>query len=70
MDHLIPLRNLLFESCLICERKIPGFTKIMLDNIASISGKDKFIPHFEQMLQRLTELLYLYKPSYMNGVIQ
>lgn len=54
-----PLAESFIESCLICDQYIPGFAKTMVDNIASISGSEKHEPHYEQLLQRLAELLII-----------
>jgi hypothetical protein len=51
-----PLSNSVLRACLDCEKHIPGFTKKMIDVLASISGKEKYEPHYEQLLQRLAEL--------------
>lgn len=51
-----PLSNSVLRACLDCEKHIPGFTKKMIDALASISGKEKYEPHYEQLLQRLAEL--------------
>ncbi|WP_413176490.1 hypothetical protein [Anabaena azotica] len=51
-----PLSNFVLQACLDCEQHIPGFTKKMIDALASISGKEKYEPHYEQLLQRLAEL--------------
>ena len=40
----------------MCEEYIPGFAKGMVDALASISGKEKYEPHYEQLLQKLAEL--------------
>jgi len=42
-----------------CEKKIPGFAVKMLSDLASLSGKEKYLPHYEQLLQRLAELLII-----------
>ncbi|MBW4680954.1 MAG: hypothetical protein KME19_12670 [Microcoleus vaginatus WJT46-NPBG5] len=51
-----PLAESVIQACLECEQYIPGFAKGMIDALASISGKEKHEPHYEQLLQRLAEL--------------
>ncbi|MGB3532510.1 MAG: hypothetical protein WBA13_03225 [Microcoleaceae cyanobacterium] len=51
-----PLSDSVLRACLDCEQYIPGFTKKMIDALASISGKEKYEPHYEQLIQRLAEL--------------
>lgn len=54
-----PLAESFIESCLLCDEKIPGFACKMVDDIAALSGNEKFEPHYEQLLQRLAELLII-----------
>ena len=54
-----PLAESFIESCLLCDQKIPGFAKKMVDDIASISGSEKHEPHYEQLLQRFAEILII-----------
>lgn len=55
------VENLLADSvisaCLRCEDKIPGYATKFIKTIGSIGGKEKFIPHWEQLLQHLSELM-------------
>lgn len=51
-----PLSDSVLRACLDCEQHIPGFTKKMINALASISGKEKYEPHYEQLIQRLAEL--------------
>lgn len=51
-----PLSDSVLRACLDCEQYIPGFAKKMINALASISGKEKYEPHYEQLLQRLAEL--------------
>jgi hypothetical protein len=51
-----PLAESILEACLECEAAIPGFAYNFIDNIASISGHEKYLPHWEQLLQRIAEL--------------
>jgi len=54
-----PLAESFIEVCLLCEQRIPGFAKKMVDDIASLSGKENYEPHYEQLLQKLAEILII-----------
>ena len=54
-----PLVESFIESCLLCDEKIHGFAYKMVDDIAALSGNEKFEPHYEQLLQKLAELLII-----------
>lgn len=47
--------------CRLIERKIPGFTKETINRMTSICGKEKFEPHYEQLLQLLVEVVIFYR---------
>ena len=44
------------DSCLQIETRIPGFTGEFSTRLVSLSGREKFLPHFEQIIQLLSEL--------------
>jgi hypothetical protein len=46
----------IIEACLVVEEKIPGYAYKFLDDLASYSGLEKHMPHYEQLLQKLAEL--------------
>jgi len=51
------------------ESAIPGFAKKIIKKIASISGKEKFLPHYEQLIQLCAELYILnHTISYFSKV--
>lgn len=41
------------------ENALPGFAPIMIDRLSSISGKERFVPHYEQLIQNCAELYIL-----------
>ena len=41
------------------EKLIPGFSSDFSDKLASFSGKEKYLPHYEQIIQALAELLVI-----------
>lgn len=47
------------RACIECEQYLPGFSRSMVDAIASISGREKDRRQYEQLLQRLAELLII-----------
>jgi len=58
-DH--PFAQSIVNACLDCEKQLPGFAKGFIDAISSISGREKYEPHYEQLLQRVAELHILQK---------
>lgn len=56
-DH--PLAVSIVRACLDCDARIPGFAQAMANALAAISGREKHLPHWEQQLQRLCELLVI-----------
>ncbi len=54
-----PLSASIIRACLDCDRHIPGFAVGMMDAIAATSGGEKDRKQYEQLLQRLAELLVI-----------
>lgn len=54
-----PICRGIVDSCLVCERKIPGFTEIFSERLASYRDVENSQPHYEQIIQLLAELLVL-----------
>jgi len=54
-----PFARSIVPACLDCEPHIPGFAKGMIDAIAAPSGKEKDRRQYEQLIQRLAELLVI-----------
>lgn len=46
----------IIDSCIEIERAIPGFSKEFAEKLASYSGREKYLPHYEQIIQLLSEL--------------
>lgn len=38
------------------DEKIPGYAVAMIESLTTIAGKEKYVPHYEQLLQLLAEL--------------
>lgn len=66
------------DTCLDCENYIPNFATDMIDSISILCGKPKYERHYDQLMERLSEILivnqivnykwsknikFLYKPS-------
>ncbi len=49
------------DACADCEMKLPGLGFQFIKEIAAICGKEKHQPHYDQLLQKLAELLVLRK---------
>lgn len=58
MAHLIRL-------CAECELKLPGLGWSFLDDVASISGREKYEPHYEMLMQKLSEILVVHRLLYL-----
>ncbi|GJQ47847.1 hypothetical protein [Candidatus Kuenenia stuttgartiensis] len=58
-DH--PFAQSIVNACIDCNKKLPGFAKGFIDAIASISGREKYESHYEQLLQRISELHVIHK---------
>lgn len=54
MAHLIRL-------CAECELKLPKLGWSLLNDVASISGREKYEPHYEMLMQKLAEILVLHR---------
>jgi hypothetical protein len=52
-----PFAEAIIEACLDCDSAIPGFAERTLDMLIAASGVEKHRPHYEQLLQLLSEIL-------------
>ncbi len=52
-----PLARSIVDACADCEMKLPGLGFQFVKEIAAISGKEKHEPHYDQLLQKLAEIL-------------
>lgn len=64
LEH--PLAKSIVEACLAVENRIPGYSKKFIDDLASCSGVEKYLPHYEQLLQKLAELYVIKKAVEYN----
>lgn len=44
------------DSCLEIERSLKGYSEEFSERLSSLSGKKKYLPHYEQIIQLLSEL--------------
>jgi len=54
-----PLGLSIVDACADCEKILPGLGFRFVKDIAAICGKEKHEPHYDQLLQKLAELLVL-----------
>ena len=52
-----PLARSIVDACADCEKKLPGLGFQFVKEIAAISGKEKHEPHYDQLVQKLAEIL-------------
>lgn len=58
MAHLI-------AACVECELKLPGLGWSLIEDVASISGREKHKPDYEMLMQKLSEVLVLRQILYL-----
>lgn len=56
-----PFGRSIVDACADCEKALPGLGFQFIRDIASICGKEKHEPHYDQLMQKLAELLVLRK---------
>lgn len=56
-----PFGRSIIDACADCEKALPGLGVQFIKDIASICGKEKHEPHYDQLMQKLAELLVLRK---------
>ena len=54
-----PLTRSILDACTDCEMRIDGLGIQFIREIASIQGKEKHLPHYDQLLQKLAEVFVL-----------
>jgi hypothetical protein len=54
-----PFAVSVIDACVDCEKALPGLGFEFIDDLASISGMERHEPHYDQLLQKLSELLVL-----------
>jgi hypothetical protein len=51
-----PLAASIIDALVHCDRAMPGYAETFVTRFASTGGKEKHLPHYEQLLQQLAEL--------------
>ena len=51
-----PLAASVIDALVVCDRAMPGYAERFVTTLASIGGREKFEPQYEQLLQLLAEL--------------
>lgn len=51
-----PLAAFVMDALVICDRAMPGYAHTYITRFAAVSGREKYRPHYEQLLQQLAEL--------------
>lgn len=54
LEH--PFAKSIIEALINVEKVIPGFAYNIIDRLASLSGRERHLPHYEQLLQVLAEI--------------
>jgi len=54
-----PFAESIVNACLDCNARIPEFGKGFINELSAISGREKWDPHWEQLNQKLSELLII-----------
>jgi hypothetical protein len=52
-----PIAKSIIESCYACEKHMNQYANNFIKKLCSFSNKEKYTPHFDQILQHLAELL-------------
>jgi hypothetical protein len=55
-DERVPFIDALFDALLEIDRYLPGYAARTADALTALSGRKKYEPHYEQILQRLAEI--------------
>jgi hypothetical protein len=54
-----PFVKSLIEAAATCEEAVPGLGRMLLADLAAIAGHEKHLPHWDQLNQKLAEILVL-----------
>ncbi|MGA3083066.1 MAG: hypothetical protein ABSD44_17075 [Terracidiphilus sp.] len=46
----------IIDALVICDSVMPGYARIFIDRFSSVCGKEKYVPHYEQLMQMIAEL--------------
>lgn len=51
-----PLAKDIIDALVVCEAAMSGYAEVFIGRLTSIRGKEKFTPHYEQLMQMVAEL--------------
>jgi hypothetical protein len=51
-----PLAANVIDALVVCDKAMPGYAQSFVTRLSAIGGKEKFLPHYEQLIQQLAEL--------------
>jgi hypothetical protein len=51
-----PLAAPIIDALVDCDPAMPGYAQIFITRLAASGGKEKYLPHYEQLLQQMAEL--------------
>ena len=51
-----PLAAAVIDALVDCDKAMPGYAESFITRLAAVGGKEKFLPHYEQLIQQLAEL--------------
>lgn len=54
-----PFARSFIEACIDCEMRLPGLGKQLIRDIGAIGGIERHEPHYDQLMQKLAEVLVL-----------
>ena len=54
-----PLSRSIADSCEICEQHMPRYVEEFANRLSSYKDREKYLPHFEQIIQLLSELFVI-----------
>lgn len=54
-----PMARSIIDACTDCERKLPGLGLQFIREIAAIRGREEHLPHYDQLMQKLAEVLVI-----------
>ncbi|WP_144289854.1 hypothetical protein [Ideonella sp. A 288] len=56
-----PMARSIIDACADCEMKVPGLGAQFITEVAAIGGREGHLPHYDQLLQKLAEILVVRK---------
>ena len=51
-----PFARVIIDALVVCDAAMPSYAEAFIERLASVRGKEKFTPHYEQLMQMVAEL--------------